>query len=377
VTSRRLLALIRKEILELARDRVMMGFLVYAFTIDVLLVAQGLHLSLSHAGASILDRDRTSTSRELVGRLPQRHFQVRPPPRDEGEMLERLDRGKDLIGLVIPPDFEERVLRGARAPVQLFLDGSQAAHASLAEGYLREVVASLSEERELERLGLAPDAADALPVVESALRVRFNPNRDEAYFMGLNELLWWMALLAVILPASALVREREHGTIEQLLVSPITPWEVLLAKSTASTLLVLGGTAVSVFAILLPVFGVPVRGSLVLFFASSTLFTFTMSGVGMMVASLCRTMPQVGAVSLLVMAPILLLSGSFTAPEAMPLWLERATVLSPLRWFTDVSFGIFLRGAGVRDLAVPILAMTGLGALFFAWGALRFRERFR
>jgi ABC-2 type transport system permease protein len=377
MTFRRLLAFVRKEILELGRDRVMMGFVVYAFTIDVFLVAQGLHLSLSHAGASILDRDRTPTSRELVGRLPERHFSVQSPPRDEDELLRRLDRGEDLIGLVIPPDFEERLSRGDRAPVQLFLDGSQAAHAALAEGYLHEVAARLSEERELHRLGLAPDAAEALPIVEPALRVRFNPNRDEAYFMGLNELLWWMALLAVILPASALVREREHGTIEQLLVSPITPWEVLLAKSTASTLLVLAGSAVSVFAILLPVFHVPVRGSLALFFASSTLFTFTMSGLGMTVASLCRTMPQVGGLSLLVMAPILLLSGSFTAPEAMPLWLGRATVLSPLRWFTEVTFGIFLRGAGVRDLAVPILAMTGLGALFFAWGALRFRERFR
>lgn len=369
-------ALVRKELLEFRRDRVVVLFILYAFTGDLLADA-GLRIALYNAGLQVLDLDRSAISRELVARFPQPYFHLQPAPLDTNEITRGLDSGRDMLGVVVPPDFQSALTRGQRITLQLLLDGSQATQASLAEAYTRAIVAGLSQQVALRRLGLPPDASRTLPVVEAALRVRFNPNRDELFFMVLNSLGMMVALVAILLSASALIREREHGTIEQLMVSPLAPSEILLAKIAASTLILLVGAAVAIFGVILPIFHVPLRGSLVIFFGCTAVFAFAMCGLGMTVASVCRTMPQVGMVTLLLMAPLLFLSGGWTPLEAMPSWLAATTMLSPLRWFNDVTFGLFLRGATLADLVAPILMMTSIGVLFFLWGAVRFRARFR
>ncbi|HVN29345.1 MAG TPA: ABC transporter permease, partial [Candidatus Binataceae bacterium] len=289
----------------------------------------------------------------------------------------RLDSGEDLLAIVIPHNFQSDLEHGHHVAIQLFLDGSRATHASLAEGYAREIVDGLGSEVSMHRIGLTASDQNRMPVVNAALRVRFNPNRHEDFFNGINEMLIMLSVLAIALPASALVREREHGTIEQLLVSPIEPWELLLAKIAASTIVLIFGALLATFCLLIPYFHVPVRGSLGLFFACAAIFVFTMSGLGLVVAALCRTMPQVSMMTLIVMAPIIFLSGAWTPPEAMPGWLAEATVLSPLRWFNEIAFAIFLRGASFGDLLRPLAIMIALGAIFFVWGATQFRRHFR
>lgn len=370
----RFLAFVWKELLEFRRDRVLVFFVLYSFTVDVVIAAQGLRLSLSNAGLSVVDYDRTVASRELTGRFSQPYFSLRDAPANERRMLKRLEAGRDLMALVIPPDFQADLALGKRVSLQLFLDGSQASNASLAEAYAQQIATDMSLRAAKRHLGLSPDEEKRLPVIEAAIRVRFNPNRDEAKFQGLEEMLMIMSIFAIILPAAALTREREHGTMEQLLVSPMTAPEILLAKITSSTMIVLIGAALTVFGILIPVFQVPVRGSLALFFGCSALFVFTMSGLGLAVASVCRTMPQVAMLTIVVMAPILFLSGAWTPPEAMPGWLADATFVSPLRWFNEIAFGSFLSGATLRDLLFPIGAMTALGAGFFVLGVVRFRR---
>ncbi len=313
----RCLALVRKELLEFRRDRVVVLFILYAFTGDLLADA-GLRIALYGAGLRVLDHDRSAVSRDLIARFPEPYFRLQPAPVDTNEIVRGLDSGRDMIGIVVPPDFESALTRGQRVALQLLLDGSQATQASLAEAYTREIVAGLSREVTQRRLGLPPDAARKLPIVEPALRVRFNPNRDELFFMVLNSLGMMVALVAILLSASALIREREHGTIEQLLVSPLAPWEILLAKTAASTAVLLVGAAVAVFGVILPVFHVPLRGSLATFFGCTAVFAFAMCGLGITVASLCRTMPQVGMITLLLMAPLLFLSGGWTPLAGIP-----------------------------------------------------------
>ena len=372
----RCFALMWKELIEFRRDRVVVLFILYAFTVDLLADA-GHRIVLRNAGLGVLDQDRSAVSRELVGRFPEPYFLHEAEPRDVGEIARGLDSGADMVGVVVPSGFEADLTRGARVSIQLLVDGSQAIQAALAEAYTREIVAGLSTEVILQRLGLPPDAMRRLPIVEPALRVRFNPDRNDLHFMLLNSLGMMMSLVAILLSASALIRERERGTIEQLLVSPLEPWEILLAKTAASTIVLLLGAAIAVFGVLFPIFHVPVRGSLVVFFGCATIFAFAMCGLGMTVASLCRTMPQVGMVTLVVMTPLLFVSGGWTPVEAMPTWLNALTTLSPLRWFTNISYGLFLRGATLSDLLPSIAAMASIGALFFLWGALRFRARFR
>jgi ABC-2 type transport system permease protein len=167
-------------------------------------------------------------------------------------MLARLDSGKDLIGVVIPHNFQSDVEHGQRPAIQLFLDGSRSTHASLAEGYVREIVSGLGGEVSMHRMGLTSLDQQRMLVLEAALRVRFNPNRDEKFFNAINEMLMMLSMLAIALPASALIREREHGTIEQLLVSPIEPWELLLAKIASSTIVLIIGALLATFCLLIP-----------------------------------------------------------------------------------------------------------------------------
>jgi ABC-2 type transport system permease protein len=369
----RLLALVRKELLELGRDTVLLVFLIYAFTGDIMLAAKGIRLDLHNASVGVVNQDHSALSRELVYDFAAPYFRTRSAS-SEKALLRRLDAGDDMAGLVIPPRFEADLEQGRAASVQLFLDGSRASQAPLAESYAREIVARLGRTVAADRLQLAPDALSALPVITPELRVIFNPNREEAWFQGLEEMLMMISLLAIALPAAALVREREHATIEQLLVSPLAPWEILLAKTVASTITLLFCTAGAVLGLLIPILHVPVRGSLILFFASAALFIFTMSGLGLLTASVCRTMPQVAMVTILVAAPILFLSGAWTPPEAMPAWFARLTILSPLRFFNDITLGIFIRGATFDDLVPAVAAMTALGMVFFLWGVLRLGE---
>ncbi|HUA36097.1 MAG TPA: ABC transporter permease [Candidatus Binataceae bacterium] len=377
MSLRRFRALVWKELLELSRDSIVILFVIYAFTGDIFTAAQGFHLELTNAAMSVIDYDHSAASRELVARFAAPYFSLRKTPASEREMLKRLDSGADLLGIVIPHGFQSDLEHGQHAAIQLFLDGSRATHASLAEGYAREIIGGLGSEMSMRRIGLTALDQNRMPMVEAALRVRFNPNRREEFFNGINEMLIMLSVLAIALPASALIREREHGTIEQLLVSPIEPWELLLAKIAASTVVLIFGALLATFCLLIPFFHVPVRGSLGLFFACAAIFVFTMAGLGLVVASFCRTMPQVSMMTLIVMAPIIFLSGAWTPPEAMPGWLAEATVLSPLRWFNEIAFGIFLRGASLGDLQRPLTMMIVLGAVFFAWGATQFRRHFR
>jgi ABC-2 type transport system permease protein len=373
----RFIAMVWKELLEFSRDAIVILFVIYAFTGDIFIAAQGFHLELSRAGLGVIDYDHSRTSRELVARFAMPYFELRAAPAGERAMQQRLDDGRDLIGIVIPHDFEADLEHGRHADIQVLLDGSLAAHASLADGYAREIVAGLGAEIELDRMHLTTAARRRMPIIEPALRVRYNPNREEDTFNAINEMLMMLAMLAVALPASALIREREHGTIEQLMVSPVEPWELLLAKIAASAIVLMLGAALATFAVLIPIFHIPIRGSLAAFFGCAAAFVITMSGLGLVVASLCRTMPQVSMMTIIVAAPILFLSGAWTPPEGMPEWLVRASVLSPLRWFNEIAFSLLLRGASLSDLVAPIAAMIGLGALFFAVGAMRFRAQFR
>jgi ABC-2 type transport system permease protein len=185
-----------------------------------------------------------------------------------------------------------------------------------------------------------------------------------------------ITLFALMLPAVALVREKERGTIEQLLVSPLTPLQIMLSKVLAMTLVILVSTALAMGSVLIPVFGVPVKGSVPLFFLLTALYSFTTAGLGLLAATVTKNQAQVGMVTLLVVAPMVLLSGLAAPFESMPPWVQTLMALSPLRYYIDVTFGILLKGVGLDLLWDSVLAMAGLGGALFGLGLWRFRGQF-
>jgi ABC-2 type transport system permease protein len=362
-----------KELRQLVRDRVLFLFILYIFTVNIVLAAGEVGSELHRAVLLVHDGDRTTASRELIHRFRPPYFLLDGEVARPAEGLARLDRGAAAVLLDIPEGFGEALQAGREpAPVQVLVDASNANVGYLASSYATRIGARLGQEWTERRLARQGPVPRALPSIEVRPRIWYNAALDEAWFATLSELLTMITVACVLLPASALVREKERGTIEQLLVSPLTPAQVMLAKVVAMILVTLAGTALALFGIMRPIYGVPARGSLVLFFALTALYAFTSAGLGLVTATFARRTGQVGMIVLLMVIPIVLLSGIRTPWEAMPAWLRAVMTLSPLHHFIDIAYGILLRGAGLDVLWDSVLAMTALGAVLFALGVWRF-----
>jgi ABC-2 type transport system permease protein len=366
-----------KELRQLGRDRALLIYIIYIFTVDILMAAGAINTELNGALLLVHDTDHSAASRELIYRFQPPYFSLAGTVVTADQGLHLLDRGAAMLLLDIPMRFSETLGRGERAAtVQLLIDTSNANLGYLASSYSARIVAGLNQEwgsREQAQVGfdLGP-----LPSIENQRRIWYNPTLNEAWFGTIAELLTMMTVACILLPAAALVREKERGTVEQLLVSPLTPFQVMFPKVLAMIVVTLAGTAVSWFGIMQPFFAVPVKGSLLLFFALTALYAFTTAGLGLVAATFARNSAQVGMLVLLMVIPINMLSGNRTPLESMPAWLRYLTNIFPLRHFIEITYGILLRGAGLDILWDSMLAMALLGSLLFALGLWRFRRQF-
>lgn len=362
--------LVRKEILQLFRDRVLIGFLVYVFTVDIFLAATGLSFSLRNAAIAVIDNDHTEASRDLASRFQPPQFRRAATPSDERAGDRAMDRGTAMVVLEIPPRFEADLIAGQQVPVLYSVDATNSVLGLLAGSHGREIVAGVNAER-LAGVGHLP-----LPLIENRHRALFNPNQNESWFMSIAELLNIVTVFAILLPAIAAVREKERGTIEQLLVSPLSPLEIMLPKIVAMMLVILVGIALSLGLVLTAVLHVPIRGSVPLFFGVSAIYIFATAGIGLFLSTIARNMAQVGLLSILVIAPMMFLSGMWTPPEALPEWMRWLMLASPMSWYIDAGFGVLLKGMGLSDIIRPLAVIIAMGCLCFGLGLWRFRRQF-
>ncbi len=376
VWLRRLRVLTSKELLQFSRDFVLVFFTVYAFTVDVYLAGSGMKLSLNNAATVVFDGDRSQASRELVSRFREPYFNQTGQLGSAQDSVAVLDSGKAMVALDIPQHFERQLLRGEPTSVQMQIDTTNTVLGLLASSYGEQIVGRYGLEVALERLNRAGGSLSSAPSIIDQHRVWFNPNQSDAWFMSISELLTVITLFSLMLPAAAMVREKERGTIEQLLVSPLSPMQVMLPKVLSMTLVILALTALCLFLVVRGVFAVPFEGSLLLFFVITALYVFTTAGLGLAIATFARNMAQAGMLVILFIAPMIFLSGAFTPPEAMPAFIRLLMLLSPLHYFIDATYGIMLKGAGVNMLLPQLLGMSVLGALNFGLGLWRFRRQF-
>lgn len=372
VWGRRLFVLTRKELLQLGRDVPLLLFLLYSFSLAVYVNGAGIMMQLNNASLLVHDGDHSASSRELIHRFREPYFRFDGEVQDPDEGVRQLDQGVAMLLLDIPPRFHESIVAGEPVAVQLQVDTTNAPQGLSAAGYAARIVGGFASDLALSGLG----GQAQLPVVTSEHRVWFNQDQDETWFQSISHILRMITLFAVLLPAAALVREKERGTIEQLLVSPVTPLQIMLSKVLAMTMVILASTALSMATVLIPVFGVPVKGSAPLFFSLTVLYSFTTAGLGLFAATVTRNQAQVGMVALLIVAPMVLMSGITTPFESMPDWVQTMMALSPLRYYVDITYGILLKGVGLDLLWRSVLAMAVLGALLFGLGMWRFRRQF-
>ena len=371
----RLAAMTVKELLQLGRDGFLMFAIFFLFTIDIVMTGN-VRLELNHATVVVHDADHSEASRELIYRFRPPYFKLGGEILDSRQGIRLLDQGKALVVLDIPEDFQKSLLNGEHTDVQVLVDSSNTVLGSLAASYSSQIIGQYGFDAALKRMGVNEKDLENVPMLVDQHRVWYNPNQNDQWFIPISELLVVITILAIMLPAAAAVREKERGTIEQLMVSPLSPIQILLPKIISMTMVILLGTAVSLFLVILPLFHIPIKGSLLLFFSVTGLYAIATSGLGLFISTMSRNLAQAALLAILVLMPMIFLSGAWTPPEAMPVGLRQAMYFSPLYYFIEMSYGILLKGAGLRVLWDSLLNLTLLGGVIFAIGLWRFRKQF-
>lgn len=361
---RRIASLLVKEIIQFSRDRVIAILVLWLYTVEVVICAYALTFDVENLPMAVVDLDGTPASRSLVERFAVSEafaLEGRLPSTDAAGAW--LEAGHVSLALVVPPGFARDLNRGTVPQVQLLLDGTNSNTASIARGYAIQIVDRFERE-------VAPDGRRA--AVEPALRVWYNPDQTFTSFMVLSMIALAALMVGVIHPAASIVREKEAGTIEQLMVTPIRTGELFLAKTVPT--LVLGLLAVFPSLLIVWWFGVPLRGSLALFLALTGLFLLSAIGLGVVVAALTRTLQQALLLSFFGLFPVMFLSGTLVPVESMPEFLQGLSLASPLRYYMDVILGIFLKGAGMAELWPQALALFGIGGVLYGAALAMFRR---
>ena len=363
----RLLSLIRKEFAQIFRDKALMFILVWAFTGAIYTAGHGVSMEVKNYPAVIYDLSKSPASRDLVDRFRPPCFKILAHLSKEEEITTWLDSGRASMVIVIPPDFARRIAAGEQAKVQVLTDGTLSMSATIATAYVAQIAGNYSLEI-LERHGrFTREALAHLPLIDERLRVEFNPNILSSWFTSLLEMLNMITMVSMLVTAAAMVREKEYGTLEQLMVSPVRPGEIFLAKIIPTLVLVLALSLLSIFLILKPVFHVPIRGSLLLFYSVTAIYVFTTASLGIAIAVVARNLAQSMMIMLLVLAPMLFLSGAWTPPEAMSPWMQWASLLSPMRYFIDFGYSVLFKGNGLAYVWPDIIGVVVLGSILFGF----------
>ena len=356
-----------KELWSLARDPMMLGLIVYTFTVSIYVAATAMKETLNKAPIAIVDEDGSPLSARIGAAFSPPRFLppalISLPAMDAG-----MDAGDYTFVLDIPPDFQRDVLAGKAPAIQLNVDATRMSQAFSGSSYIQQMALGEVTEFVQRHRGSAP-----LPV-ELAMRTRFNPNLEESWFGGLMELINNVTMLSIILTGAALIREREHGTIEHLLVMPVTPAEIMLAKIWSMGLVVLLATTGALLGVVQGVLRVPVEGSVALFLAGAALHLFATNSMAIFMATLARSMPQFGMLAMLILLPLQLLSGNATPRESMPHFVQNVMMFAPTTHFVALGQAILFRGANLSVVWPQFLTLAAIGGTFFAIALSRFRK---
>ncbi len=357
-----------KEIRSLRRDPVLLFLIVWAFTVGVITPGRGAgDASVHNARIAIVDEDRSSLSERIADAFYPPYFR---PPQDvalsAAEPL--MDRGEITFVLVIPEAFERDLIAGRPSDVQLLVDATRMKQAGIGAGYIERIVRG--EVKEFLEKTRREDSVTA----ELVVRTKFNPNLVPAGFQGLVALINNTTLLTVLLTGAAVIREREHGTIEHALAMPVTSVEIMLGKLWATALVM---TAVVITSLMLVVRGVldqAIAGSLPLLFTGVVIYLVAATSIGIFLATVARTMPQLGLLAVMVVIPMNMLSGNNTPLEAQPVVLQWLMQLSPSTHFVSVAQAVIFRGATLAEVWVELSVTAGIGVALFLLALLRFRH---
>ncbi|MGS1110056.1 ABC transporter permease [Achromobacter anxifer] len=356
-----------KELWSLARDPMMLILILVSFTLMIYTAATAVPETLHNAPIAVVDEDVSPLSARITSAFYPPHF-TPPEVTTSAEADAGMDAGRYTFWVNIPPNFQRDVLAGRPAEIQLNVDATRMSQAFTGSSYIQQIIND--EINEFVKRYRAPTE---LPV-ELAVRMRFNPNLTQAWFGALMEIINNVTMLSIILTGAALIREREHGTIEHLLVMPVTPTEIMIAKVWSMGLVVLASAGLSLTFVVRGLLQVPIEGSVALFLVGAALHLFATTSMGIFMATLARSMPQFGMLLVLVLLPLQMLSGGTTPRESMPQFVQDIMLAAPTTHFVELGQAILYRGAGLSVVWQPFLALALIGSVLFAFSLARFRK---
>ena len=356
-----------KEIRSLMSDVVMVVFVIYAFTLAIHVQATGTSSEVNNASIAFVDEDGSALAKELFNAFYPPRFKL-PEVISASEIQSEMDKGRLMFVVVIPPRFEQDLRSGRNPSIQLNVDATAMQQAGIGAGYIKNIV----DDRVRSFLGRTDVSAQG--PINLVVRKMFNPNGISSWFKSVVAIINQITLLTVVLTGAAVIREREHGTLEHLLVMPLSAFEIAMAKVWANSLVILTATGASLFLIVHMMLQVPFAGSVVLWFVGVVLYLFFATALGIFLGTISRSMAQFALLIILVIVVLMLLSGGSTPVESQPKWLQYVTYLLPARHFVSFSQIIIYRGGGLRAIWTHFLMVSAIGLGFFVYSLMMFRK---
>ena len=356
-----------KELRSLQHDLALVLLILWAFSMGIYSAATKMPESLHNAAIAVVDEDQSQLSERLIQAFQAPYFRT-PARIDLNEMDRGMDAGRYTFTLNIPPNFQRDVLAGRSPAIQLNVDATEVSMAFTGAGYIQNIGASEVAEFVRRYRGELQQPA------ELVARIEFNPNLTRAWFGSVMEVINQITMLSIILTGAALIREREHGTIEHLLVMPVTPLEIMLSKNWSMGVVVLVASSFSLQVVVKGFLGITVAGSAALFALGTLLYLFAAASIGIFMGTVARNMPQFGLMSILVLLPLQILSGGVTPRESMPEAIQYLMSLAPTTHYVSLAQSILFRGAGIDVVWPEFLMVAVIGAVFLSLAHRRLRH---
>ena len=355
-----------KEIRSFFSDAVMVGFLIWSFSFSVYSEATGSSEAVNNASVAIVDEDRSALTRSIAAALHRPYFQ--PPDYIAAREIDAaMDGSRYMFVMVFPANFEADIRRGEQPEVQLNIDATAVGQAAQGAGYLQAIIDwEVAQFAEAHGRGRAPP-------IDLTLRRAFNPNGTDAWFLAVNSILNSLSMIAILLTGAALLREREHGTIEHLLVMPLNAFQIAMAKVWANGLIILVAFTLSMIIMAEQVLAVPVAGSKMLLTFGAAVYLFAAAAIGILLGTMARTMAQFALLTVMAIVPILMLSGGMSPIESQPDYIQPITWLLPSRHFMEFAQAVVFRGADFSTVWPVMVNMVALGAVYLTISLVIFR----
>jgi ABC-2 type transport system permease protein len=371
-----MMLLMKKEFLQFFRNAPLLLIVLYCCTYDIY-GAGDVSMDVRNYPIAVYDLDRSLQSREFIQKFREPEFRITRMIQSENEVRDLIESGDISVILVFPEDFGRKLNSYRTAQIQVILDGSKSNTSQIALNYIGNIVYEHNIELLTTKWKVSKASGRAMPFIELNTRYMYNQNLDDKWVFCLQQFLQAITLIGILLTATAMVNEKQFGTIEQLMVAPLKTYEIMFAKVIPMIMILFVVTFISIFGVLIPLQGLPLVGSPWAFFFATVLYLFALSGLGLLISTLSNNLSETVLFSILILVPIMFLSGAFVSPEVLPAWVRALMHLSPLKYYMDITNGIFFKGNSLGSMWKLVAGLAAIGAGAFSLGAHRFRRAFQ